>query len=367
MRVHDTWTGKVRNRQVDDPPYAILSHTWGANEQLFQDVQQIQDSVHVPTLLRQILPALLWLLYTFLSLFFGSKPLEFTSWQSRSTIASTLVRGLEGYGLGLNLVTTTAPFAPLARVFKEMARNLLPRLSMLNDLRLTMKIRRACTVARLDQFSQLWVDTSCIDKTSSTELSEAINSMFAWYRDAAVCYVYLADVPRSGDPRRPGSAFRHSRWFTRGWTLQELIAPQVVVFLSREWEVIGTKESLADLVEDITGIDRDVLMNRKSHNDVSVAARMSWAAERITTRIEDQAYCLLGIFGIVMTPIYGEGDHAFRRLQEEILRQIPDDSIFAWESHVYDTMFIPRFTAASSSSSNNALVSNVTVAAQPCT
>ncbi|PIL28595.1 hypothetical protein GSI_08636 [Ganoderma sinense ZZ0214-1] len=214
---------------------------------------------------------------------------------------------------------------------QETARSLLPRLSVLNDLRLSEKIRKACAVARFDHFSQLWVDTSCIDKTSSSELSEAINSMFAWYRDAAVCYVYLADVPLAGDPRRPGSAFRRSRWFTRGWTLQELVAPRVVVFLSREWEFIGTKESLADLVEDITGIHSAVLVRKKSHNEFSVAARMSWAAERTTTRVEDQAYCLLGLFNVVMTPIYGEGEHAFRRLQEEILRRIPDDSIFAWE------------------------------------
>lgn len=192
------------------------------------------------------------------------------------------------------------------------------------------------------------MDTSCIDKASSTELSEAINSMFAWYRDAAVCYAYLADVLTSGDPRRPGSAFRYSRWFTHGWTLQELIAPRIVVFLSREWDVIGTKESLADLIEDITGIDCDVLTHRKSHNDISVAARMSWAAQRITTRVEDHAYCLLGIFNIVMHPIYGEGEHAFIRLQEEILRRIPDDSIFAWESHVYDTTFVLPSTSSPS-------------------
>ena len=108
------------------------------------------------------------------------------------------------------------------------------------------------------------------------------------------------------------------------------------MFLSQDWQEIGTKEDLADVIADITGIDKDVLMRKKPLEEVSVAARMSWAAERHTTKIEDQAYCLLGIFDIVMTPIYGEGMNAFRRLQQEILERIPDDSIFAWESSVLD-------------------------------
>lgn len=219
----------------------------------------------------------------------------------------------------------------------HVALKFLPWGSFLNDHRLSEKVRNVCAIARAHHFSQLWVDTSCLDKTSSSELSEAINSMYLWYRDAAVCYVYLPDVPSCSNHTRRGSAFRHCQWFTRGWTLQELIAPSSVVFLSREWEIIGTKESLSETIADITGIDQDVLMHRKQPCDISVAARMSWVAERSTARIEDQAYCLLGMFGIVMNPIYGEGMNAFRRLQEEILVRIPDDSIFAWESHVFAT------------------------------
>ncbi|PIL28610.1 hypothetical protein GSI_08652 [Ganoderma sinense ZZ0214-1] len=314
-------------------------------------------------------PAVLWLTAIFLSILLGGlaitimglnnylsrdlptmTPLTWSSWMRAVPIRD---------GTRVVCARTRVAFSlyALSELFDEAARGILPQLSLLNDSRLSEKIRKACAVARLDNFSQLWVDTSCIDKTSSSELSEAINSMFAWYRDAAVCYVYLADVPRSDDLRRPGSAFRRSRWFTRGWTLQELIAPRVVVFLSREWEIIGTKENLADLVEDITGIDRDVLVHKKSHTELSIAARMSWAAERATTRVEDQAYCLLGIFGIIMTPIYGEGEHAFRRLQEEILRHIPDDSIFAWEMLLEDPREESRPPVASLS--QDAAVSDV--------
>ncbi|KAM5545085.1 hypothetical protein V8D89_001196 [Ganoderma adspersum] len=351
MRVHDTQTGKFCDRKADDPPYAILSHTWDANEQSFQDVRWIQGSVGIRWLLRATCITLGSFLFTYIFLFIflvlelaklGVAP------EHNSPEAATTYAWFE------YLPPSQAPsrFQRVIHVWQQAFQATVYIIfrfpSVLNDPRLSEKIRRACTVARFDQFSQLWVDTSCIDKTSSSELSEAINSMFAWYRDAAVCYVYLADVPRSSDHRRAGSAFRHSRWFTRGWTLQEPIAPWVVVFLSREWELIGTKESLADLVEDITGISRDVLTHKKSHNDVSVAARMSWAAKRTTTRVEDEAYCLLGLFDIVMTPIYGEGRYAFRRLQEEILRHIPDDSIFAWESHTYDldTRIHQQFTSS---------------------
>lgn len=197
---------------------------------------------------------------------------------------------------------------------------------------MTLKVREACRVAREHGYRYIWIDSCCIDKTSSSELSEAINSMHRWYRDASVCYAFLADVPSAprSEIRSPGSAFHRSRWFTRGWTLQELIAPRSLVFLSQSWAPLGTKESLLDIVETITGIDQDILRHHKSLDQASVARRMSWAARRRTTRVEDEAYCLLGLFGINMETLYGEGRHAFFRLQERILIQIPDQSIFAW-------------------------------------
>ncbi|KAI0359555.1 HET-domain-containing protein [Trametes cingulata] len=192
------------------------------------------------------------------------------------------------------------------------------------------KIRECCILAERHGFGWVWIDTCCIDKTSSSELSEAINAMFRYYTLAEVCYVYLRDVPSDCVLKEPDSAFRKSRWHTRGWTLQELLAPALVLFMSSEWKLLGTKTELAPLLQEITGIDCDVLLLLKSLETVGVARRMSWAAYRHTTRLEDEAYCLLGIFGISMPTLYGEGRRAFRRLQEEIIKNSIDTSIFAW-------------------------------------
>jgi hypothetical protein len=163
------------------------------------------------------------------------------------------------------------------------------------------KISDCCKQAVDDGFELAWVDTCCIDKTSSAELSEAINSMYQWYQDAQVCYVYLADVP-SCDALSPNSKFGKSRWFTRGWTLQELLAPQSVVFYSSEWIELGTKSSLQSAITAITGVSKVVLLLNHP-GEISVAQRMSWAANRETTRVEDIAYCLLGLFGVNMPAI----------------------------------------------------------------
>ncbi|EIW51948.1 HET-domain-containing protein, partial [Trametes versicolor FP-101664 SS1] len=195
---------------------------------------------------------------------------------------------------------------------------------------LSDKIKSFCEVARKAGFRLVWSDACCIDKTSSTELSEAINSMYEWYRLSDMCYVYLADVPDGDRPLDRFSKFQESRWHERGWTLQELIAPERVVFLTQTWHFLGTKMGLARSLQRRTGVDFDILVGRTALEAVSVARRMSWAATRQTTRLEDQAYSLMGIFGVHMPPIYGEGENAIRRLQEEIIRTIPDPSIFAW-------------------------------------
>lgn len=192
------------------------------------------------------------------------------------------------------------------------------------------KIRKCCQWAEAHGFKLLWMDSCCIDKSSSAELSEAINSMFMWYKQATVCYAYLRDALAQESPSRPGSSFRQSKWFTRGWTLQELIAPRDVVFLSGNWQPLASKITAARLLEDITGIEAAVLRGRRSLDEVNVAKRMSWAAKRVTTRIEDQAYCLMGIFGVNLPTIYGEGSEAFIRLQEEIIRRTPDRTLLAW-------------------------------------
>jgi hypothetical protein len=180
-----------------------------------------------------------------------------------------------------------------------------------------------------DGLDYFWVDTCCIDKSSSAELSEAINSMYRWYRNAQICYAYLADVSVHEQPRAADSAFAKSRWFTRGWTLQELIAPSSLVFYSSDWSRIATKSELRGIISEITGIDIAVLEG-KDPDCFSIAQRMSWASKRNTTRVEDIAYCLLGIFGVNMALLYGEGERAFIRLQEEIMKASDDHSLFAW-------------------------------------
>ncbi|KAK7455293.1 hypothetical protein VKT23_011166 [Stygiomarasmius scandens] len=192
------------------------------------------------------------------------------------------------------------------------------------------KVEGACAYARKYKFQWIWIDCCCINKESSTELSEAINSMYQYYFDSEVCYVYLSDVPQERNPQNSESAFRRSRWFTRGWTLQELLAPAFAVFLTQNWTELGTKWSLRHAISAITSIPPGVLEDGDVYK-YSVAQRMSWAAQRKTTRPEDQAYCLMGIFDVNMPPIYGEGStKAFMRLQQEIIKLSDDHSIFVW-------------------------------------
>ncbi|KAH7919980.1 hypothetical protein BV22DRAFT_979121, partial [Leucogyrophana mollusca] len=166
--------------------------------------------------------------------------------------------------------------------------------------------------------------------SSSAELSEAINSMYRWYEGAAVCYAYLADVPSNENPAEKDSKFRHSRYFKRGWTLQEVIAPRRVTFFGRDWVKIATKASEISVIAEVTGVGRSVLSKGLSLAEVSVAKKMSWASRRETTRVEDRAYSLMGIFGVHMPLLYGEGENAFIRLQHEIIRTSNDQSIFVW-------------------------------------
>jgi len=199
------------------------------------------------------------------------------------------------------------------------------------------KIRNCCEQARKDSLEWVWIDSCCIDKRSSAELSEAINSMFKWYPPAQVCYAFLADVSDGGYDATAGltDQFSKSRWFTRGWTLQELIASPNVHFFSNGWDFLGTKGSSGDIVfvskiSTITNIGIGFLTGSRL-GIASVAERMSWASSRQTTREEDIAYSLMGLFGVSMPILYGEGgERAFERLQIEIIGTIADHSILAW-------------------------------------
>lgn len=256
------------------------------------------------------------------------------------------------------------------------------------------KIEYTCRQAKEDGVEYAWVDTCCIDKSSSAELSEAINSMYAWYEKSKICYAYLADVdvdqpPQLGElgvaenaapPADAGNAnsevnleqvevpagnetganddgpltmseennqisaaecpnpehrsfdgqFKASRWFTRGWTLQELLAPDRVEFFSGQWTPLGSLKKLAKAVSTVTTIPLTMLYHEFPITSYSAAKRMSWASKRTTTRLEDEAYCLLGLFQINIPLLYGEGRKAFKRLQEEILLETADLSLFAW-------------------------------------
>jgi hypothetical protein len=210
---------------------------------------------------------------------------------------------------------------------------------VLGPRRTSKKIDGCCTQTVNDGFDYVWIDTCCIDKSSSAELSEAINSMFAWYQRAEICYVYLSDVQSD---QKHSSDFQTSRWFGRGWTLQELLAPRNLVFYNSSWCQLGcvakqgshrqdfVDHGLLSEIALVTKIPTSVISGSRSLNTVPIAARMSWASARQTTRIEDMAYSLLGIFDIAMPMLYGEGTKAFIRLQEEIIKNEDDLSILAW-------------------------------------
>ena len=242
--------------------------------------------------------------------------------------------------------------------FKEMRKGTAPHESGM------AKIDSFCRLAAARGLDWAWIDICCIDKRSSAELSEAINAMFKWYQRSGECYVHLSDVEYSSDElqlirERKDSArlfedwsplsarFRKSSWFTRGWTLQELLAPQKskVLFLDADWNEIGNLPQLASAVSQIAGIEESFMGFKQSSSstewmaaltlraDASVAKRMSWASRRQTSREEDMAYCLLGLFDVNMSLLYGEGaGGAFYRLQLEIMKNMDDESLFAWTS-----------------------------------
>ncbi|KAF9220845.1 hypothetical protein BS17DRAFT_738923, partial [Gyrodon lividus] len=198
----------------------------------------------------------------------------------------------------------------------------------------TTKLQKFCLLAREKGFLWGWSDTCCIDKSSTAELQESIVSMFTWYRNSALTLVYLSDVVHDSEEN-----LRRSVWFTRGWTLQELLAPKSIQFFKANWSPLSTcgrshynskgcPECVA-LLANITGIQENyITWFEPGAKDVK--ERMSWAARRRTTKPEDISYCLLGIFDVQMPVMYGERDKAFVRLQEAIIKKTSDPSLFDW-------------------------------------
>ncbi|KAI0180550.1 heterokaryon incompatibility protein-domain-containing protein [Hypoxylon sp. FL1284] len=201
------------------------------------------------------------------------------------------------------------------------------------------KLIGACRQAKLDGHKHIWIDSCCFDKRNTAEQSEAINSMFSYYQIATMCYAYLTDLPNNPFDAHFGPSFANHEWFERGWTLQELIAPKEVKFFtdmvvdgkrdSQRWYYLGRKTEMCNILSRATGIDASILSHERQ---VSVAKRMSWAAKRTTFKVEDRAYCMMGLFDVSMPMLYGEGEKAFIWLQEEIMKDSSDESLFAWRN-----------------------------------
>lgn len=217
------------------------------------------------------------------------------------------------------------------------------------------KIQFCAHQAQQDGLRYFWVDTCCINKADIVELQHAINSMFRWYQDSTKCYALLTDVSNTSTWE---GEFRRSRWFTRGWTLQELLAPRSVSFYSENRTYLGDRKSLKQLIHEVTDIPCPALAGAPL-NSFSVETRLSWSDNRRTTREEDKAYSLLGIFGVFTFLNYGEGAfNAFRRLrkaiaedsQESFQPQVSVESVgsdFATDTHgMYNGSQINDFECA---------------------
>lgn len=205
------------------------------------------------------------------------------------------------------------------------------------------KIRNFCIADNQRGYEWVWDDTFCISDASESEKSESITSMYRWYKQAGKCFAFLMDVEWSNDRAKREAQFRQSVWFTRGWTLQELLAPTALEFFDRDWRPIGSRHDLAALIQEACGIDSQIVdrFDPKS-TSVSVATRLSWASHRNTSKPEDRAYSLFGLFNVSTFIRYGEElPVAFRRLQEAIISQVQDESIFAWRASETFHNFVP--------------------------
>ena len=245
-----TFLNEEALRHQQRPPYVIISHSWGDQEVIYDDMPQFKEKLMYPN-----------------------------AWKKADSAAKL-----------------TGACKKVLKHYKE-------------------------------DVKHVWLDTVCINKKDPAEVSTAINSMYQWYKNAEVCFAYLNDYSCKGMAK-----FTGSKWFTRGWTLQELVAPKHVIFFDKDWEPIGNKISLQSVLTSRTKINANFLLQYDSISRASISQRMSWFSGRETTVPEDTAYCLLGLFGVNMPLLYGEGkERAFRRLQEEIMKYSDDHSLFAWK------------------------------------
>ncbi|KAJ8595030.1 hypothetical protein M405DRAFT_871979 [Rhizopogon salebrosus TDB-379] len=197
-----------------------------------------------------------------------------------------------------------------------------------------MKLQSFCRTARDADYRWAWADTCCIDQTNNVEVQESVNSMFVWYRHAALTVVYLSDVP----PSSKSGALAKSVWNERGWTVQEFLAPRIVLFYQSDWTLYlndrspNHKDSAVIMRElgDATGIDPQALI--VFHPGMGgTREKLQWVSRRKTTMQEDIAYSLFGIFGIHLPVIYGERkQNALGRLLQEIIAQSGDITCLDW-------------------------------------
>ncbi|KAH7380478.1 hypothetical protein DE146DRAFT_637487 [Phaeosphaeria sp. MPI-PUGE-AT-0046c] len=312
MRLIDVDTLELRSFTDDDiPPYAILSHTWGADEISYQELVWINRIKALSGSLNQ-----------------SSMSSSFTSSSSQDEQSSLMLASME-----MLLRGNWNPGTSVGSMTEEDFRDRLGYSKIVHTAREVRDLK----------LKWVWIDTCCIDKSSSAELQESLNSMYRWYWNAKVCLVYLSDVSRADviDTNTATVlarvAFESCRWTKRGWTLQELLAPTTCRFYLKDWQYMGEKVEYLEELSHATGIPIPVLEDPVLVQEVSVAERMSWAASRQTTRLEDIGYCLLGLFDIQMPLLYGEGEKAFTRLQEEILKTTDDHSLFAWKANTSDS------------------------------
>ncbi|THV01249.1 HET-domain-containing protein [Dendrothele bispora CBS 962.96] len=253
-RMINTYSLKLKDFEdgVSIPHYAILSHTWGAEEIGYHDFDQ---------------------------LFFEDSE----NW-------SVFVEGVEMYEQHQGTKAKPAYH----------------------------KIVEACIKALSDGVEYLWVDTCCIDQEDQTDVHRNVKNMYSYYRNSRICYAYLVDMGHQ-------SSFGQSRWFTRGWTLQELLAPPEVIFFDSNWGYIGSRTVLCAEISGVTGIPEDIVRGSTSFRDVDVQERMSWSVLRKTSRSVDRAYCLFGILGVSIEPDYTEDlVTAINRLQEAFFERYPE-------------------------------------------
>ncbi|KAK4503487.1 hypothetical protein PRZ48_004402 [Zasmidium cellare] len=344
---------------ADPPPYAILSHRWTDDELAFKDYHKLHDLDTAGANKVKKFCA-------FLREIYNTPPGPIEDFETRHPILGP--RDDEPFDAS-NIDRWVDDQAPISSLDVEAPRveyKYYEPLYESGDVDTETGLPQHQAVSNGPAIKWAWVDTCCIDKASSSELSEAINSMWLWYRRAELCVAYLSDVQQfsnrlfsntavrsptlepvepqndndqetcntadSGTDTFLQTEVRHSEWFSRGWTLQELLAPDEVIFCNQYWHAIGRKKetNFCTIIEAASGVPLRHLMEPSTISHASVAQRMSWASHRVTTRDEDMGYCLSGLFSVNMPLIYGEGRRSFLRLQEEIIQRSDDESILAW-------------------------------------